>query len=143
MDVKRILVPVSGSASDEQAIELACLVARKTNARIFGLYVIKVARALPLDADVESSSNAGEQVLARAEKIAAAAGCSIETDLLQSRELGSAVVDEAIERAADLIIIGVLDERKFGEFDLGSTAAYVLENAPCRVWVCREPSEAR
>jgi hypothetical protein len=33
--------------------------------------------------------------------------------------------------------MGIGYKRKFGEFDLGHTAPYVLKNAPCRVWVAR------
>ena len=65
--------------------------------------------------------------------------CSVETDLLQSREVGPAIVDEAIERGVDLITIGLEYEKKFGEFNLGDTVPYVLKNAPCWVVICREP----
>jgi nucleotide-binding universal stress UspA family protein len=47
------------------------------------------------------------------------------------------VVDEARERSADLIVIGLTYKKRFGEFDLGKTTPYVLKNAHCRVWVCR------
>ena len=33
--------------------------------------------------------------------------------------------------------MGIGYKRKFGEFDLGQTAPYVLKNAPCRVWLAR------
>jgi len=33
--------------------------------------------------------------------------------------------------------MGIGYKRKFGEFDLGHTAPYVLKNAPCRVWLAR------
>lgn len=138
MEARRILVPVNGTAADQSALELAAMVAQKTKARIFAVFVIRVARSLPLDADIDGETRQGELVLESAVALARKAGVQIETDLLQSRELGSAIVDEAVERACDLVIMGVLNERKFGEFDLGQTAAYVLENAPCRVWICRE-----
>jgi Universal stress protein family len=46
-------------------------------------------------------------------------------------------VDEALEREVDLIVMGIGYKRKFGEFDMGHTAPYVLKNAPCRVWLAR------
>jgi hypothetical protein len=33
--------------------------------------------------------------------------------------------------------MGIGYKRKFGEFDMGHTAPYVLKNAPCRVWLAR------
>ena len=44
---------------------------------------------------------------------------------------------EAVKLEANLIILGITHNRKFGEFDLGRTAPYVLKNAPCRVWLAR------
>jgi nucleotide-binding universal stress UspA family protein len=51
--------------------------------------------------------------------------------------VGTAIVDEALEREVDLIVMGIGYKRKFGEFDMGHTAPYVLKNAPCRVWLAR------
>ena len=59
--------------------------------------------------------------------------------MLQAREVGPAIVDEAIERGADMVIIGINYKTKFGGFSLGSTVPYVLKNAPCWVLICREP----
>jgi nucleotide-binding universal stress UspA family protein len=65
----------------------------------------------------------------------------IQADLLQARDVGPTIVDEARERGADLILLGVTYKKRFGEFDLGRTAPYVLKHAGCRVWVCRQPVE--
>ncbi|MDP2728276.1 MAG: universal stress protein, partial [Dehalococcoidia bacterium] len=62
----------------------------------------------------------------------------VETELLQAREVGPAIVDEAIERGVDLILLGVPYKKRFGEFNMGRVAPYVLKNAPCRVWVIRQ-----
>ena len=137
MHARHILVTVSGTAVDHEVLDLACLVAKKTRAKITALYVIRVARTLPLDAEIPGDTEAGENVLEQAERIASSAGVKIETDLLQSRELGSAIVDEAVERSADLIVMGMMKERIFGEVEFGETAKFVLVNAPCRVWLCR------
>ena len=57
----------------------------------------------------------------------------METDLLQAREAGPTIVDEAVARGIDLILMGVEYKRHFGQFSLGSVVPYVLKNAPCRV----------
>ncbi len=135
----RVLIPVNGSRTDEDAIALACsLIKKGKEGKIFVLYVIEVQRRLPLDADLPEQNERGENVLHAAEQFAKKYDHTIETDLLQAREVGPAIVDEAVERGADLIIMGIQFKRKFGEFTVGQTVPYVLKNAPCKVWVCRE-----
>ena len=64
----------------------------------------------------------------------------MEPVLLQARDVGAAIVDEAVERDADLIVLGVPFRTRFGgDFAIGRTIPYVLQNAPCTVWVVREP----
>jgi nucleotide-binding universal stress UspA family protein len=134
MEFRKILVPVSGTKADEGAIELACNLARKKNgSKIFAVHVIPIERSLPLDAEIEPEIGKAEDILARAENIAQERGCLVETDILQAREVGPAIIDEAIEREVDLILIGVTYKKHFGQFCLGDVLPYVLENAPCRV----------
>ncbi|NOQ17667.1 MAG: universal stress protein, partial [Dehalococcoidales bacterium] len=74
-----------------------------------------------------------EEILNHIEKIAIEHNCKIATDLLQAREVGTAIVNEAAEREVDLILMGFAYKRRFGEFSLGEVVPYVLKNAPCRV----------
>ena len=62
----------------------------------------------------------------------------METVLLQARDVGAAIVDEATEREADLLICGLPFKRFGGDFTVGRTIPYILKNAPCGVWVVRE-----
>lgn len=137
--LRSVLVPVNGDNTDIEAVQFACSVARRSKAKIFVIYVIEVKRTLPLDAEIAGDVERAEQILSRAERVAEAANYEVETDLLQAREVGSALVEEAAERGVDVIILGVRYKRRFGEFHLGTTVPYVLKNAPCRVWVMREP----
>jgi len=136
---KKVLVPVSGIKADEEALRLSCQLTKNSGGKIYVTYVIQVERTLPLDAEVKPEIDRAEEVLDQAERIAEDYDCNVETDLLQSREIGPAVVDEAIERGVDLIAIGVDYEKKFGEFSLGETIPYILKNAPCWVVICRKP----
>ncbi len=138
--ITRILVPVKGYATDEEAIRLACSLAKKDKGKVYAIYVIEVKRRLPLDVESDVDVQQGEKVLEDAEKFAEKADYSISSELLQAREVGPAIVDEAIERQVDLVILGTSYKRRFGEFDPGRTIPYVLKNAPCRVWVLREPA---
>jgi nucleotide-binding universal stress UspA family protein len=84
---------------------------------------------------------AAEKLLDGAEKIAAGLEVEIETELLQAREAGPAIVDETREWHADLLVVGVPYRERFGEFHMGRTVPYLLKYAPCRILVLREPSE--
>lgn len=138
MGTKKILVPVSGGKIDEEAVNLACGIAKKNKATVYAIYVIEVKRTLPLDADITFESRKGEDVLGWVERLAEEQDYQVETELLQAREAGQAIVDEAVERDVDLIIMGINYKRRFGEFTLGQTVPYVLKNARCKVVLCRE-----
>ena len=133
MEFRRVLVPVVGTEADDEAIRLACRLAKKDKGKIWAIYVLTVERTLPLNAEIESERLKAEKILNHAEDIAGEQDYEIETDLLQAREAGPSIVDEAVERGVDLILMGIKYKRRFGQFSLGSVVPYVLENAPCRV----------
>ena len=137
IQASRILVPVNGSPTDIEAVSLACEIARHGKSAVYVIYVIEVKRTLALDVDLPPEAARGEAVLEQAEEVAEHVGVTVQSEILQARDVGTAIVDEAVEREVDLIIMGISHKRKFGEFDLGRTAPYVLKNAPCRVWLAR------
>jgi len=139
MKLERILVAVSGKDADTEAVKLACDLAKKPKAKIYVVYVIEVKRSLPLDAVIESEIAKAEKILAHAEDIASDKDYEVETDLIQGRDAGPAIVDEAMEKEVDLILMGFTYKKRFGVFNLGRVIPYVLEEAPCRVLLCREP----
>jgi nucleotide-binding universal stress UspA family protein len=138
IQASRILVPVKGNSSDAEVLELACETARRSKAQVYAIHVIEVKRTLPLDAELQEEAERGEDLLNQAEQIGERLGVAIQTDLLQARDVGSAIVDEVLERGIDLVIVGMVFKKRYGEFDLGATLPYVLKHAPCRVWVCRQ-----
>jgi nucleotide-binding universal stress UspA family protein len=133
MEFSRILIPVVGDEADKEALDLGCRLAKKTESKIYIIHVISISRELPLDAEVESEISKAEDILTQTENQTKDCGCQIETELLQAREVGPAIIDEAIERDIDLIILGVSYKTRFGEFCLGEVIPHVLRNAPCRV----------
>ncbi len=133
MEYRNILVPVAGMEADVEAMKLACRLARKDKGKIWAVYVITIKRALPLEAEIESEMHTAEEILDHIERVAEEADYEVDTDVLQAREAGPAIIDEAAERKVDLIIIGFKQKRRFGQFSLGNVAPYVLKNAPCPV----------
>jgi nucleotide-binding universal stress UspA family protein len=141
ISAKRVLVPISGNPTDDEMVSLACSIVKRAKGEVHVVYIIEVKRTLPLDADLPPEAERGEMVLEQAERVAETWDLQIQADLLQARDVGPTIVDEARERGADLILLGITYKKRFGEFDLGRTAPYVLKHAACRVWVCRQPIE--
>ena len=139
MKPKTILVAVNGNKADVEAVKLACDLSKKSKADIYAEYVVEVKRSLPLDAVIDSEMKKAEDVLTQAEEIAVEMGYELEADIIQARDVGPAIVEEAVERDANLIIIGLTQKRKFGSFSLGNVIPHVLKEAPCHVLLSREP----
>ncbi len=133
IDVHRILVPVVGNPADEEAMQLACFLAKKNKAKIWAVYVIQLSRSLPVDAEVDAEISRGEAILDHIERVAEEMDYNVETDLLQAREAGPTIVEEASDRNADVIIMGIQYKRRLGQFSMGDVVPYVLKNASCRV----------
>ncbi len=133
MEFHKILVPVSGTEADDEAMRLACGLAKKVKGRIWAVYVITVKRSLPLETEIGSEIQQAEGMLDHMESIAEEQDYEVETDILQAREAAPAIIDEAVERDVDLILMGVKYKRRFGQFSLGDVVPYVLKNAPCPV----------
>jgi nucleotide-binding universal stress UspA family protein len=139
MEFRKILVPVSGTAADDEAVRLACRLSKKHKGKIWAVYIIPVKRMLPLDAEIDGDIKPAETLLDHVEDIAEEADCEISTDLIQAREVGPAIIDEAIEQDVDLIIFGATYRKRFGQFTIGDVIPYVLKNASCRVILLHEP----
>lgn len=138
----RILVAVGGNQTDGETVRLACRMAKVRKANLYGVHVIEVNRALPLSAPVENEVERGEAILDEVERIGAELEMQVETEMVQARSSGPAIVGEAEEWGADLIVLGLPYKRRFGEFNLGRTVPYVLKNAACRVLLLREELKA-
>ena len=139
MNVKKILVPVTGDDAGEEAFRLACELAKESKARLYARYVIEVGRNLPVDAEVDATEAAeAESILDRIEAVAHAEKCHVDANCRQARNAGPAIVQESVDIEVGLIVLGVPDKRRFDQFSLGETAHYVLKNAPCPVILWRQ-----
>ena len=137
---RRAVVALNGGASDARIIRLIAEEARHSKAEIVAVHVVEIDWTLPLDADIAGRSEEVQGVLDIAESVAEDYKVTLEPVLLQARDVAAAIVDEAIEREADLLVVGLPYRTRFGgEFAIGRTIPYILQNAPCAVWVVREP----
>ena len=138
MEFHKILVPIAGTEADDEAMRLACRLAKKDKSKVYAVYVVTIKRSMPLEAEIEPEIKKAEELLDHIEYIAEEQDYETETDILQAREAGPAIVDEAVEQQIDLILMGVKYKRRFGQFSLGDTVPYVLKNAPCRVMLYQQ-----
>ena len=119
-----IVVPVMGDATDQHAINLAKFMAQQNKGQVFVFHVIEVGRHLPLDADLTPDFNVGDSILNSVESQAKKTNLRVEAELLQAREAGYAIVQEAAQRKVDGIVMNMPEVKRFGKFDLGKTSTY-------------------
>ncbi len=139
--IASVLVPVTGEWSDDDVVRFACGLAGPRKGILHALYVIEVERGLPVDVEIAPATAKGEQVLRHVEEIAKTLRCKSEAELVQARQSGAAIVQEAVERNVDAVVMKAPDMRVHNSFSLGQTVPYVLENAPCLVIVWRNGME--
>jgi nucleotide-binding universal stress UspA family protein len=139
---RRAVAALNGGPSDERIVSLVADQAHHLKAELIAVHVVEIDWTLPLDADIAGRSEEVQRILDMAEEVAERYKLTLEPVLLQARDVGAAIVDEAIERGADLLVVGLPYRKRFGgEFAIGRTIPYILQNAPCAVWVVRDPIE--
>src|SRR6266436_5096726 len=137
-----IAVIVEGKKLDNELVRLACLMARKAKRRVHLVHIIEVPRTLPLKAVLTAESEHADKLLTEALAIAEDAGCEAVAEVVQARDAGPAIVDEARDHNCALIMLGSVRNTHRGHItqnELGKTIPFVLANAPCRVWIVQDP----
>jgi nucleotide-binding universal stress UspA family protein len=139
-DHTRILVPLLGDDNvDAPALKVAAmLLAGREGAEVSLLHVLEVPFDRNLDAEDETAVAEADQLLSRAERLLAESGVPARTSTVQARAAGPAIVDDANELGADLIVMGLRYKKRFGgQWDAGRTVPYVMRNSTAPVWCLR------
>lgn len=140
---RRAIVALAGGDTDDRIVTLAVELGRAAHAELVGVHVVEIGWSMPLDAEIAARSEEAQQILDHAELTAEGLKARLDPVLLQARDVGAALVDEASEREADLLVVGLPYRKRFGgDFAIGRTIPYVLKHAPCEVWVVRQPIPA-
>jgi nucleotide-binding universal stress UspA family protein len=137
-----IAVVVDGKKLDIELVRLACLMAKKARRKVHLVHVIEVPRTLPLKATLTQESEQADKLLNEALMVAEESGCDAVAEVVQARDAGPAIVDEAKDHSCALIMLGSvrhINKAHPMQNDLGKTIPFVLANAPCRVWVVQDP----
>lgn len=134
-------MPVTDVDLDSRVLQIVERLAKRQPIEIFVVYVLEVVQAMPLDAELPGDVEQGEKVLQAArnhivEHVDPRQNL-IRTELLQARSTGAAIVDEAIDQDASVIIMSAKLQRRHGQLSIGETVDYVLRNAHCEVVVVR------
>jgi nucleotide-binding universal stress UspA family protein len=132
---RRIVVPLGDDDESELGVALAAELAPEGGAAITAVVVIEVPAELPLDAHMHDEEALAKRALEKANAIAASRGVRLRSRIVRARARGEAIVAEAEEAGADLIVVRASRHRGTALF--GRTVDYVLRHAGCRVLVMR------
>ena|SRR5918997_2413372 len=139
-DHARVLVPLLGDDDvDGPAIKVAAvLLGGREGVETSLLHVIEVPFEQTLDTEDEAAVAEADAILSRAEAILTERGIPVRTSTVQARAAGAAIVDDANELGADLIVMGLRYKKRFGgQWDAGRTVPYVMRNSTAPVWCLR------
>lgn len=138
--VKRAVLSLTGEPVDRHVVDFGCKLARSDRSELVAVYVVEVDWRHSLDDELAAEREVGSRALDVAESVAERDKVLIATQLLQARDVGAALVDEAVAIEADAIVLGLPYKVRFGgDFAIGQSIHYAFKNAPCRVFVVREP----
>ena len=139
-DHARILVPLVGDPEvDTPPLKVTgLLLGGREGVEVSLLHVIEVPFDRNLDAEDPSAMDRAEQILGEAEALLTEKGVPARTSTVQARAAGPAIVDDANELGADLIVMGLRYKKRFGgQWDAGRTVPYVMRNSTAPVWCLR------
>lgn len=135
-----IAIVIGGDKLDFNLVYLGCQMAKGAKRKVHLVHVIEVPRALPLKAVLTNESERADHLLTSAMEIAERVGCEAIAEVVQARDAGTAIVDEAKDHHCALLLIGFVRNDSKTNYNLGKTVPYVLANAPCRVWLVQDPT---
>src|SRR5215204_6359298 len=135
----RVLVPMKIGPIGEEMVATAVALAKERGARVDALFVIVVSLDRQLDAPLYELEEQAAASLAEAVLLGEEHGVHVEPVTVRARSLGRAIVDQAVERDSDLIVVGSSPRWRRQSAFFSPTVDYVLRSAPCEVLVVAFP----
>ncbi|MDX6515866.1 MAG: basic amino acid/polyamine antiporter, family [Gaiellaceae bacterium] len=134
-----ILVPMKLGEIGEEMLATAIKLAQERNGFVIALNVVVVPLEYPLDLPLEEKEERAQAALEEARLLGEEHGVLVTGLTVRARNIGSAIVEEAVERSVDLIVMGSAPRwRRFSRF-FSPTVEYVLRKAPCEVLIVAFP----
>jgi nucleotide-binding universal stress UspA family protein len=138
LEFRSILVPIASGYPSDEAMDFACRLAAERRASIVTVTAIEVPLDLPLDTLLPEEVEEANAQLDEARAIGESYGVRVTGRIARTRNIGRAIVDEAIRRNSEVIVMAgprriQLQRGKRQIF--GDAVDFVLRHAPCRVMV--------
>jgi nucleotide-binding universal stress UspA family protein/mono/diheme cytochrome c family protein len=144
-DIKRILVPLDFSSNSARALDYAYGLAEELGAALHLIHVCEVPSMITGSMDAyaiaytDFSQRLGELAETELTKMAAPlTDVKVTTEVLFGNPAG-AIVEDATNNAADLIVMGTHGHGAVMHVLMGNVAERVVRSAPCPVLTVREP----
>ncbi|HEY1563800.1 MAG TPA: universal stress protein [Gaiellaceae bacterium] len=138
LEFRSILVPIAPGYASDEAMDFACRLAAERRASIVAFTAIEVPLDLPLDAELPEDVREANEQLDEARAIGDSYGVRVIGRIARTRNIGRAIVDEAIRRNSEIIVMAgprrVRLQRGRRQI-FGDAVDFVLRHAPCRVMV--------
>ena len=139
IEFKQIICPVDFSESSVRALAYAAALARWYDAQLTVLHVVPTFEAMQVRGDLGEPIRVvtpmpREQVLEEMSRSLNLAALSPRaTPIAESGDPQATIIDQALSKKADLIVMGTHGRRGFKRLLLGSVTEAVLREAPCPV----------
>ncbi|CAN5892937.1 universal stress protein [soil metagenome] len=147
-DYPLIMIPLDGSATAERALPFASAIARRAGSRMELVYVhdeeLPVTNAPILDSawEDERTIELVDAIRVVAERLASETGLGVTAVTLRGHR-GQLLVQHAIDRAVDLIVMTTHGRGGFSHAWFGSVAEHVIHSATTPVLVVRAGDDTR
>jgi nucleotide-binding universal stress UspA family protein len=139
VEFKRILVPMKLGPIGEEMVATAVALAKEREASVDALFVIVVPLEYALDAPLHDLEEQAAASLAEAALLGEEHDVHVEPVTVRARSIGKAIVEQAVERDSDLIVLGSSPRWRRQSAFFSPTVDYVLRTAPCEVLVVAFP----
>ena len=138
LEFRSILVPIAPGYASDEAMDFACRLAAERRASIVAFTAIDVPLDLPLDVELPEDVREANKQLDEARAIGDSYGVTVIGRIARTRNIGRAIVDEAMRRNSEIIVMAGPRRVRLqtGRRQIfGDSVDFVLRHAPCRVMV--------
>jgi len=137
---RKVLVPMKLGDIGEEMVATAVALAKERGSTVEAVFVVRVPRRFPLEGVLpDDVRQLAEESLAEARALGQENGIEVVTHTVVARSIGHAIVDEARDRGADLIVLGSSPRWRRQSRFFSPTVDHVLRHAPCEVLVVAFP----
>jgi basic amino acid/polyamine antiporter, APA family len=137
---RKVLVPMKLGDIGEEMVATAVALAKERGASVEAVFVVRVPRAFPLEGALpEDVRRRAEASLEEARALGEENGVEVVGHTIVARSIGHAIVEEARDHGADLIVLGSSPRWRRQSRFFSPTVDHVLRHAPCEVLVVAFP----